>query len=71
MAVKFLLNEHATHKYEMKKHLKTFIYDVKKRSKKADVAAKLFSVINSANALTSHMLTSKSLFTLCIKVSSG
>merc|ERR1711862_926541 len=43
VSVKFLLNDHATHRYEMKKHLRTFIYDVKKRRRSADIKAKVYS----------------------------
>ena len=43
--VKLLFNEHATHKYEMKKHLKAFMYDVKKKRRHADIDAKVFAVI--------------------------
>ena len=42
--VRLLLNEHATHQYEMKKHLKTFMYDVKKRRRSADIEAKIYTV---------------------------
>jgi len=41
--VRLLLNEHATHQYEMKKHLKTFMYDVKKRRRSADIEAKIYT----------------------------
>ena len=41
--VKLLLNEHATHKYQMKKHLKAFMYDVKRRHK-ARIEAKVYTV---------------------------
>ena len=42
--VRILVNEHATHQHEMKKHLKTFIHDVKKRRKSADIEAKSYTV---------------------------
>jgi len=41
--IRLLLNEHATHQYEMQKHLKSFMYDVKKRRKSADIEAKIYT----------------------------
>ena len=54
--VKLLLNEHATHKYEMRRHLKTFMYDLKKRRRSARIQAKVYTVSKDLKMTTRHLL---------------
>ena len=60
--VRLLLNEHATHQYEMKKHLKTFMYDVKKRRRSADIEAKIYTVSKTQWGVSLYEVTFKPIY---------